>query len=91
MDVVKFLGQVRRQAPVAVAGEKRSTASSQHAFIGGHPLHANAVRDGQHFLGDAALGRPDSLWTDAENFFVQVEPASQLLAGVFGMAKSILR
>src|SRR5579862_1352999 len=79
-----------RQTSVAVAREEDSGAAAEHAFIGGHPLDAEAMRDGQHFLGNAAFGRPNSLRPHSEDLLMEVERTLQLLARIFRMAKTIL-
>ena len=45
----------------------------------------------QDFFRNAAFGRPNPLRTNPENLLMQIQPALQLLARIFGMAKAILR
>ena len=42
-------------------GRTRDRASSQHAFVGRHPLDAQIMRDRQRFFRDAALRGPHAL------------------------------
>src|ERR1700678_2533964 len=91
MDVVELLGKVSRQASVTIAIEADARAASEYAFVGGHPLDAEAVGDRNRFLGDAAFRRPHSFGTGTENLFVQIKPAQNLLARIFGMPKAVLR
>ncbi len=91
MNVVELLAKMRGQAASVVAPEKCAGAAPQHAFVRGHPLNAEAVGDGQHFLGDAAFRRPHALGANAENFLVQIEAAGELLARVLGMPEAALR
>ena len=76
---------------MAVAPERDAQASAQYFFVGGHPLHAQILSNGKDFFRNAALGRPNSLRAHPKNFLMQIQSALQLLARVFGMAKTILR
>ena len=43
------------QFATAVAMEDGSQRPAEHAFIGGHPLHAQFVRNCQRFIGYASF------------------------------------
>src|SRR5258706_15830552 len=90
MDVVEFLRQISGQAPVAIAGEEQSGASSEYALVGGHPLHSYAMRNGQRLFRDAALRRPHAFGTQPENFLMQIQTARKLLTRIFRMPKPVL-
>ena len=62
-----------------------------NSFIGGHPLHPQALSKGEHFLGNTALGRPHSLRSHAEYLLMQIEAALKLHPRVLGVAKTVLR
>ena len=91
VNVVEPLGQMRGQTAVAVALKEHAGAAAEHAFVGGHPLDAETVRDGQSFFRDAALRRPHALRPHSKHLLVKIERAHQLLARVFGMPKPVLR
>ena len=90
IDVVKLLGQIARAA-VRCRPAQRIIRCCVPARLRRSPSTARpAVRDRQCFFRDAALRRPHSLRTHAENLLVQVETAPQLLARIFRMAKPVL-
>src|ERR1700722_2987903 len=82
---------MRRETAIPVACKERSRTPTQYAFVSCHPLDAEAVRDGQHLLGDAAFRRPYALGAHSEDFLVQIESPAQLLARVLRITKSVLR
>ena len=50
MDGVQLLCQIAGQVAMAVAREREAQAAAQDFFVGGHPLHAQTLRDGQWLL-----------------------------------------
>ena len=68
--------------------EVEPEAASEDAFVGCHPLDAEAVGDGDGFVGDTAFGGPESDGTRTKGLFMQVETAGDLLAGVIGTAEA---
>ena len=90
VDVVQPPGQIRRQAPVAIAREKHACAGPEHAFIRRHPLNSQTVGDGQHFFRHTAFRRPDALGPHTENLLVKIEGAHQLLARILGVTIAVL-
>src|SRR6185437_9924617 len=80
-----------RQSSAPIAGKAHAQAATKYAFIGGHPLDAEFLRDGKRFLRDASLRRPDSDRTNSEDFFVEVKSAQKLLARIFRTAEAIVR
>ena len=91
MNVVELFGRGIGQAAVPIAHERHSQGTGENAFVGRHPVHAQARRNAEDLFRYAAFRRPNSARAHAEHFFVQVEAALQLLAGISGMAKTILR
>ena len=91
VDVIQLLGQGRGQPPIAIAHKGDSRAASEHSLVSGHPLHAQAMCNRQHFFGNTALRRPHALRANAEYCLVKIKSAPQLLARVLRMAKSVLR
>src|SRR6185312_525166 len=79
-----------RQSAAPIAGKAHAQAATKYAFIGGHPLDAEFLRDGNRFLRDASLRRPDAHGTDSEDFFVEVKSAQKLLARVFRTAEAVV-
>src|SRR5579864_8312943 len=75
----------------AVAPERLSNTATQNAFVGRHPVHTELVGDGDGLVRDAAFAWPHALGTEAKYFFVQIETAQDLVAGIFRMAETILR
>ena len=90
VNVVEPLGQVRWQAAVAVALEEYSRAAPEHTFVGGHPLDAETVCDGQRLLRHTALGRPHALRPHAKHLLMKIKRAHQLFACIFWMPKPVL-
>ena len=91
IDGVKLLSQMVCEKPISVAREKQARASSQNAFVGRHPAHAQAVGDGDRLVGDAAFRRPHPMGANAKDLFVQVEPARDLVPRIFRVAEAVLR
>src|ERR1700676_2355449 len=91
MDGIKFFRARRWKPAFAIACEVNAQASSQDAFVRGHPLHAQALRDGKNLFRYAALGRPNPDGLNPENSLMQLQPAPKLFARILWMAKTILR
>ena len=73
MDGVELFCQLSRQMAMGVARERHAQAAAQHLFVGGHPLHAQSLRDAQDFFRDTALGRPNPLRTNSKNLLMQIQ------------------
>src|SRR6185312_16659243 len=90
-NLVKLGRAVRLQLPASIAMKNCSQGTAEHAFIGGHPLHAQIMRNGQRLIGYAAFRRPHAFWPSAKNLLMQGEAALNLLTRIFRMAESLRR
>ena len=88
---VQLMRQVGIQPAIAVAREIRAERPAQYTFVGGHPLNSEFVRDGEHFLRNAAFRWPNALGPHAKYALVEIEPAPQLFASIVRMAIAVLR
>ena len=84
------MSQVAVQTAISVTLEVQAETTTQHTFVCGHPIHSEAMRDGQRFFRDAAFRGPDSDRSLTENLFVKIEAAQQLFARVFRVTVTIL-
>ena len=73
MDGVQLLCQLGGQMAMGVAPESDAQASAQDLFVGGHPLHAQTLREAEDFFRNTALGRPNPLRTNSKNFLMQIQ------------------
>src|SRR3954451_16463214 len=89
VDVVQARGAGGGKYSLERAVEVRLRGATEHAFIGCHPADAFLVREPEDFLGDAAFRGPHAVRTHAEGTLMQIEAAADLLAGIFGVAKTI--
>ncbi len=89
INVVEHLRRAGRQAVASAALKKSIQRATEHAFVGGHPLHTKVVADLQHGFRNTSLRRPHTSRTHAKDLLMQVERAKQLLACVFGMLEAL--
>src|ERR1700733_9743134 len=88
-NAIELLGCVGVQSPAVISLKNYSLGSAQNAFVGGQPLHAQLMGDGEHFIGNTTLRRPHAPWTRAEHLLMQRQAAHDLLTRIFRVAEAM--
>src|SRR5208337_1403739 len=90
VDSVELFGTGAVEITFIVAAHFVSQAASQHAFIAGHPLHAQLRGNTDDFVGNRAFARPHPNRTRSEGALVRIESAANLFLGVFRTAEALV-